>query len=462
MTAKEDKKIGMDLTQGSIFKGLLIFAGPMVLANVLQQFYSLVDMVIIGQFVGSEGTVGVSSGGEIADMVMPVAVAFGSAGQILIAQLVGSKKTDQTKRSAGTLITVMMLMSIVCMVATIAFCEPILNLLNCPADAMGQAKSYMIITAFGMPFIFGYNAVSGVLRGMGESQRPMIFIAVAAVINIVLDVLLVMVFDLQAAGTAIATTLSQVGSFVAAFYFMYKHKEQFDFELRLSYFKVDRQALGVIIRQGIPQAIRSLLVRFSLLWVNSNINSYGLTASATNGIGNKLQKFLDVFTQGVSQASGAMVGQNLGARKQDRASDTVWCAFGYSIIIAAVLTAMSLLIPRQVFGLFTQDADVLDMGVYYLHTLIAHYFFSAVVSPFQSMVIGCGFASMNFAIGVLDGVVCKIGFSLLFANVMGMGVYGYFWAIGFSRALPALICFVYFISGKWRERGLLMEDTQKD
>ena len=165
---------------------------------------------------------------------------------------------------------------------------------------MGQAEAYMIITALGMPFIFGYNAVCGVLRGMGESRRPLTFIIIAAVINVILDIILVAVFHMDAAGTAIATVLAQVGAFAASFAYMYRHKEQFDFELRLNYFKVDGEAMKIVLGQGLPQAIRSLFVRFSLLWVNSNINSYGLTASATNSVGNKIQKFLDVFTAGIS------------------------------------------------------------------------------------------------------------------------------------------------------------------
>ncbi|MCD7820352.1 MAG: polysaccharide biosynthesis C-terminal domain-containing protein [Lachnospiraceae bacterium] len=144
----------------------------------------------------------------------------------------------------------------------------------------------MLITAIGMPFTFGYNAVCGILRGMGESRKPLLFISVAATINIVLDVALVVMFHLEAAGTAIATCLSEVGSCMAAFYFMYRHKKEFDFELKLSYFKIDSHAAKVIFGQGLPQAIRSTLVRFSLLWINANINSYGLTATATNGGGN--------------------------------------------------------------------------------------------------------------------------------------------------------------------------------
>ena len=185
----------------------------------------------------------------------------------------------------------------------------------------------MIITALGYPFIFGYNAICGVLRGMGESKRPLIFILIAAAINIVLDIVLVAVFRLDAAGTAIATALSQMGSCVAAFIFLWKRREHFDFELKPSYFRMDKEILAVLIRLGIPQVVRSMFVRIGMLWVNANANSFGLVVSATNSVGNKLQKFLEVFVQGIDTASASMVGQNLGAKKIDRAGKTTLCTY---------------------------------------------------------------------------------------------------------------------------------------
>lgn len=448
-------KVGMDLTQGSIFRNLLIFAIPMVMTNIIQQLYSLVDLIVIGKFVGSIGTVGVSSGGEVADLVTPIASAFSNAGQIYISQLIGARMEEKLKKCIGTLFFLMLLMSIILTGITILFCSLILKLLNCPQEAMSQASSYMIITALGMPFIFGYNAVCGILRGMGESKKPLEFIIIAAIINVILDVILVAYFHMEAAGTAIATVVAQIGSFVASFMFMYRHREHFDFQLKISYFKPDKQAARIIFFQGFPQAIRSMFVRFSLLWVNSHINSYGLVAAATNSVGNKIHKFLDVFTAGVSQASGAMVGQNLGARKLERAAKTVWYTFAISIGIAGCLSLLSLTIPRQIFSIFTNDVEVLDMGTIYMGILVWHFICSAMTSSFQSMVIGSGYASMNFMIGILDGVICKIGLSLLFVDVMKMGVIGYFWGIDLSRALPGIICVIFFVSGRWKKRKLL-------
>ena len=219
-------------------QNLLLFAIPIVLTNLIQQLYSMVDLIVIGQYAGNIGTVGVNTGGEIADLVTPVAMGFSTAGQIFIAQLSGAGNDEKIKKTVGTLLTFMIFVACILGVFTISFSRLFLDVLNCPQEAVGQARAYMIITALGMPFIFGYNAVCGVLRGMGESKSPLIFIIVAAILNVFLDLLLVVVFHMGAAGTAIATAVSQFGSFAAALFFMWKKKERFDFELKLSYFKI--------------------------------------------------------------------------------------------------------------------------------------------------------------------------------------------------------------------------------
>lgn len=447
--------VGTNLTEGSIMKSLLIFAVPIVLTNVVQQLYSMVDLIVIGQYVGNVGTVGVNTGGEVADMLSPVAMGLSTAGQIYIAQLVGARQDNQIKRTVGTLLSFMLLVSAVLTVASIVFCRPILELLNCPDEAMGEAMSYMVIVALGTPFVFGYNAVCGILRGMGESKRPLYFILVAASVNIVLDIILVAVFRMGAAGTAIATTGSQIGSFLAAFFFMWKKREQFDFELKWSYFKLDGRILKVLVRLGIPQVVRSLMVRFGMLWVNASANSYGMVVSGTNGVGNKLQKFLEVFIQGIDTASASMVGQNLGAKKTERAGKTTLCTFAAALACAAASALLCLFFPHQIFRLFTKDEEVILLGATFLQIFIIHFFASAVTGSFQAMVTGCGFVELGFVLGILDGVICKIGLSLLFINVFQMGYLGLWWGVACSRILPGCIVVGYYISGKWKTRKLL-------
>ena len=447
--------VGTNLTEGPILRGLLLFAIPIVLTNLIQQLYSMVDLAVIGHYVGTLGSIGVNTGGEIADLVSPVAMGFSTAGQIYISQLYGAQKEDKIKKTVVTLLSFMILVAAFLGVVTILFHEPILWMINCPAEALGQAADYMIITAIGFPFIFGYYAVCGILRGMGESRRPLFFIIIAALINVVLDIVLVSGFHMTADGTAIATVLAQLGSFIAAFVFLLHNKERFDFELSASYFKPDREIMSVLLKLGIPQVVRSLLVRFSMLWVNSTANSYGMVVSSTNSIGNKLQKFLEVFVSGVDTASASMVGQNLGARKTDRAGKTTLYTLACTLVCATVTSLLCLFCPKLVFGLFTRDPEVLTLGVTFLRIFILHFYVSAIIGAFQAMVTGCGFVELGFAIGILDGVVCKIGLSLIFVHLFKMGYEGLWWGVACSRIIPCLICIGYYFSGRWKTRKLL-------
>lgn len=446
----------MDLTEGSVLKSLLIFAVPMVLASLLQQLYSAVDLMVIGRYVGSVGTVAVSTGGEPSDLITLIAVSFSMGAQVYISQLAGAKDIKNLKEAIGTNFTILFGMSLVVMIGIFFFRNSILGLLNCPEEAWKEASDYMLITAIGMPFIFGYNGIAAVLRGMGESARPMVFIAVAAVVNIFADLLFVIVFRLDAAGTAIATVLSQIGSFVAAFYYMYKNKETFGFELRLSYFKVRKNALRRILRMAIPQLIRSISVQGSMLWVKSNINAYGLVTSSTYSIGNKVEKFMNVFVQGVDGAAGAMVGQNIGAKKPKRVSQILAWALVVSMGFSIVVMAMFLLIPSQLYSLFTTDAEVIEFGHTFLRILAIGMPVICIASCFKSISTGSGAALLSLFIGVSDGV-SRILVCLIAYHLFNQGSQSYFWGAAFCMVVPGLASMAYFFSGKWKTKKLLSE-----
>ncbi len=456
-TKAKKGKVGLNLTEGNLFKTLIIFAIPILGANLIQQLYNTVDLIIIGKYVGTTGTIGVSTGGDFINMLTMISIGFSGAGQVYVSQLVGAKDHTKTRYTIGTLFTITLISSIAFAIIGIAISGWFLRIMNCPEEAFKQAQDYMIITCIGCPFVFGYNAVCGILRGMGESKRPMVFVTIAAISNIFLDLFFVVILKLDAAGTAWATILAQLASFLASLVFMYRKREQFDFDFSLKSFAVHKEQLKILLRLGIPKAIQGSLINVSLLYCSSQINSFGAVASATNAVGNKVTRFANIITQSIDTGASAMIGQCLGAKMQDRAKKCVHTALVIAMIMAVVNTVLALAVPKPIFRIFTDDEAVIEYGVKFMEISIITFFLASFMGPYQAMITGCGNASLSFLVGILDGVVLRIGISLLLTNVFHLGVWGYFYGNALARLGPCVIGAVYFYSGAWARRKLLTE-----
>lgn len=455
--AERKQTIGNDMTEGSILRQLFLFVVPLLLANLVQQLYNVVDVIVIGQFVGSHGTVGVSTGGEVPTLLTFIATSFGSAAQIYVAQLFGAGKRKSISETIGTILILMFALAVVMAGVCIGFADVFLNWLNCPEKAFLQARSYMTIVSLGMPFVFGYNAVCGILRGMGESKRPLQFVTVAAISNIVMDILFVTIIPLEAAGTAIATVAAQMASFVAAVFFLCRKKEQFGLEFSVQGLGFKKEHFIVLLKLGLPLTACMIFIHFSQLLCNSHINEFGLIASATNSIGNNVHKLINIFTASINAGAGAMAGQNLGAKKYTRVKKIVYTTMGCSMVFAMAACAIAIFFPRQLFGAFTTDTDVIEFGVSYMRICVI----AILLSPFQGsynvVATAAGNVWLGFVNGLLDGMVLRLGIGFYFAYACNMGVEGFFYGNALARIAPVVLCAIYFYSGKWKTKSLIKQ-----
>ena len=454
------KTLVNNMTSGSLIKQMVVFAFPLIVANLLQSIYNTVDMIVVGQLVGAGSMAAVSTGGEMFRFFTNLASGFSMGGQIMIAQHVGAEDKDGLRQCIGTVFSFILLLSAVLMVVGLVFHREFLEILNTPAESVTEANSYVVICCIGLPFIAGYNCVSAVLRGMGDSRHPLMFIAIATGINLVVDIVMVGVFKMGAAGAALATVLSQGFSVVASVIFLYRNKEAFGFDFTAASFKLHRGKLGTLLRVGGPLAVQHVAINISQLFVTSNINSYGLAASAVAGVGNRIQSISGIITGGFSSAGGTVIGQNLAAGKQDRAKKVVYVILAVSSTLLVFNVSMALLIPRQVFSLFNTDPEVLDMAAGFMRIQCWAFFGSALMSSYGAMVHGSGFSALGLAIGFFDGVIARVGLSILMGEVLGMGLDGYFYGNALARMGSAVIQIIYFYSGKWRTRRLLTDDKK--
>lgn len=455
---EETKKSSMinDLTEGSVSKQLIKFAWPFVISNFLQTVYNLVDMLIVGRYVGTAGLSAVAMGGEVLILFTFVCMGFVSAGQILISQFVGRKDYESVKRTIGQTFTLMAILAVAMTAVSLPLSKPILRLLNIPDEAWQGAVDYTTVCLSGMVFIFGYNCVGSIMRGMGDSKRPLMFIAISATLNIFLDLLFVKGMYMGAGGAALATVISQAVSFIIAMIYLVINKEAFGFDFKLRSFAIDKDIFKRQVRLGIPMVLQFSAITVSMLFVNSYINEYGVVAMAVTAVGNKLGNIANIVTQSLNAAGSGMIGQNLGAGRHDRVSKVVMLVTVMGFIFAAFLSLLMILFPEQIFAIFDDNEAVLAMAHSYVWVAVINFFGYATRSPAMALINGMGFASLAFFAGIMDGVVVRIGLAVLLGLVFNMGIYGFWYGMVIAGHVFGVVGAIYFFSGKWKKHKLII------
>ena len=452
------KRMGRDLTTGSVPKGLIAFATPLFLSNLLQAVYNMVDMIVVGKYVGSVGLSAVSIGGDILNMLTFVAMGFSSAGQIIISQYTGAGRKDKVTKLIGTMFTFLFICAVTIMVVGMTFHEGIIGLLNTPQEAVPDVKSYVLVCLSGLVFIYGYNMVSAVLRGMGDSKHPFQFIATAAIINLILDLLFVGRWGMGAMGAALATVIGQAVSFVSSIVLLYRMREQFGFDFKPSSFRIHKDVFKPMISLGIPMVIQSAAITFSKMFVHAWINSYGVVISAVSGVGNKLGNIVNMFGNAFSTAGGAMNGQSIGAAKYDRVPKVIGTTFVINATVAAVFSAAVFFFPDAVFGVFTDDMAVLEVCREFVPVSLMMFASMSLRSCMMTLINGSGNSKLNLAVAILDGVLARIGLSALFGLAMGYGYMGLWIGGEMASFVPFLIGGTYFLSGNWKKKSKLIAE----
>ncbi len=444
-----------DLTQGSVTRRLILFAFPFILSNLLQTIYNLVDMVVIGQFVGATGLSAVSVGADLLQLMTMLCAGFATAGQIIISQYVGNGDRESISRTVGNMFTIILSAAVVLSVICCILVEPILRLVNTPAEAWSQAKSYSVTCFVGLIFVFGYNIVSAILRGMGDGNRPLLFIAIASVVNLILDLVFVAVFRMEAFGAALATIMAQGISFVVSLIYLYRRRDAFGFDFKPASFKIHKAQALQLCKMGFPLAVQYGAIMLSVIFVNAYINAYGVAISATNGVGNKLRNLANIVLMSISTAAATMCGQNLGAKKFDRVRRIVYTSLAINVGYTAILSVVLLLFPEQIFRLFTSDGEVLSWAARYMPVAIVSFTASALMMPFNAVINGLGYASLSLVIGLLDSVVARIALSLALGG--RFGILGYWYGNALAGFVTVILAMAYFFSGRWKTRKLLVE-----
>ncbi len=455
---KKTKKMSKDFTKGNIALQLLLFSLPFMASNALQVLYSTIDMIIVGAYVGTAGLSAVSQSSQIVNFGTMICLGFSNAGQVMLAQALGAGKRKEMNEIIGTLFSFISALSIVITVIFLSLQIPILNLINIPSESYSMSQDYLIICSAGLIFTAGYNMVSAVLRGMGDAKRPFLFIGIASVINLILDILFTGLWGWGVAGAAWATIIGQAVSFIFSLVYLFIKRERFGFEFSKRTLTPKWKYVGMITKLGIPMAIQSGAINLSMLVVNSMVNNVGVVASATFGVGVRIDDISNKISQGIQYAAVPMISQNIGAKNQQRAKKVVYFAWLFSIIFTILFIIVYLSFGKQLFMLFSSDPNVHAMSSEFIKAILWMFPAFAVMRGSGAFIQGIGHTKLGMVLAILDGVALRIGLSCLFGLAFGWGFYGFVLGYGLAPYGYAIPSMIYFFSGKWKKRKAVADD----
>ncbi|MBR5344933.1 MAG: MATE family efflux transporter [Clostridia bacterium] len=444
------KTMVRDLTRGPVVPLLFKFAMPLFFSNALQAVYNLVDMVVVGQVIGDAGMSAVSIGGDILHLLTFIAMGFASAGQVLIARAVGEQRPDDIRKTIGTMFTLLLSTSVGIALICFGLRHHVLQWLNTPGEALDYTMDYMVTCIVGLPFIYGYNIVSAILRGMGDSKRPFVFIAVAAVLNTALDLLFVAVFKWEVFGAALATVIGQGISFVASIIYLYKKREAFGFDFKPASFRPDPVATKRLLALGIPMAIQSAAINLSKIVLSAWINATGVENSALAGVYNKINMMAGIISQSFTTAGSSMTGQNLGARAYKRVNVILATVLTVGLVIAVLGTGAMLLWPDAIYGMFNSKEGFAEAAAVLTLPIILNLFGSATRSAAFSLINGSGRSNLNLAVAIIDGVISRVGLAALLGFALNMECKGFWLGDALAGFMPFVIGGTFYLSGRWK------------
>ncbi|MFQ7612799.1 MAG: MATE family efflux transporter [Roseburia faecis] len=421
-----------DFTQGSILKKLIPFMIPILGALVLQAAYGAVDLLVVGRFGSTAGLSAVSTGSQILNLVTFVITQLAMGITVLIARYIGEKSTGQIGQLLGGAVTVFAIVSAVLFVVMVFFAKPLAVLMQAPQEAISLTTVYVRICGGGIFFIVAYNVLAAIFRGLGDSRSPLIFVAVACVVNIIGDLILVAGFHLDAAGAAIATVAAQAVSVVLAIVLL--KKKDLKFGIQKKDFRINGQCKR-FLKVGLPLALQEFLTQMSFLALCAFVNKLGLEASSGYGVACKIVNFAMLVPSSLMQSMASFVSQNVGAGKPDRAKKSMFTGMGLGVIVGVVVFICVWCFGDVLTSVFTTDTAVIQKGTEYLRGFAPETIVTAVL--FSMVGFFNGYEKTVWV--MIQGLIQTLLVRLPLAYVMSIQPHASLTKIGL--AAPVATCF---------------------
>jgi putative MATE family efflux protein len=445
-----------DLTKGKESKLIWQFAMPMLLGNIFQQLYNIVDSIVIGNFIGKEALAAVGASFPIIFALISLVIGFGVGATVIIAQYFGAGNIGKIKQTIDTLYISLFIASVVITLIGITLSDYIFRLIELPEEIIPSASLYLKIYLSGLVFFFGFNGTSAILRGLGDSKTPLFFLVISTLVNIVLDLLFVIVFKWGIAGVAIATLISQGGATITAILYLNKTHQLVKFSFIHMVF--DREVFWQSMRIGLPSGLQQTFVAIGMMAVTWIVNLFGTNVIAAYSVAMRIDSLASLPAMNFAAALSTFVGQNLGAGKPERIKAGLIATFKMTSIVSVVISLVAIVFSRGLIGLFTRDADVISIGADYLIIVSAFYIVFSTMFVVNGVMRGAGDTLVPMFITLFALWFVRIPVSYFLSDEIGAD--GIWWSIPVGWLVGLIFSYLYYLTGKWKTKSVVKPDLK--
>ena len=448
----------VDMTEGKPWRKIVVFTFPMLIGNVAQQLYNTVDSIVVGKYVGDNALAAVGSASPIFNLLLVLFVGIAMGAGIMVSQYYGSRDRENLSKTIGTTITLTAVASVLLMLAGSLAIRPVLVLLDTPPSIIDWCTSYLLILLWGIAGLAYYNILCGILRGLGDSLSALVYLLVATVLNIVLDIWFVAGLGMEVAGVALATVIAQLVS--AALCILKLRKMTAFFDMKKEYLKPDRENIFTVIRLGLPSGLTQAIFSLAMVVVQSLTNSFGEMIIAANVIIMRVDGFAMMPNFSFGTAMPTYAGQNVGAKQYDRVKQGARQGTLIAVCTSAVITGLILLFGPYLMGIFTNTGELARLSADMMKILAVGYIAMAVTQSLSGVMRGAGDTVTPMWISLLTTVAVRVplAYGLVYltrTEELPQGRYESLWiSLLTSWVLGALITFMFYKIGRWKKKAL--------
>lgn len=448
----------VDMTDGRPWEKILLFTFPMLLGNIAQQLYNTVDSVVVGKYIGDNALAAVGSAGPIFNLLLVLFIGISTGATIMVSQYFGARKREELSKTIGNCIVLTAIASVFIMIVATLASRPLLILLDTPESILDWCTSYLQILFIGIAGLAYYNILCGVLRGLGDSVSALLYLVVASLLNIVLDILFVAKLNMGVAGVALATVIAQAVSAVLCVRKLMKMKDLFDFKLK--YFKLDKEIAWNVIRLGLPSGITQAIMSMAMILVQALTNSFGEQFIAANVIIMRVDGFAMLPNFSFGTAMTTYAGQNVGAGQYDRVSKGAKQGTVMAIGTSVMITGAILLFGKYLMGIFTDTTSLVELSMNMMRILAAGYIAVAVTQSLSGVMRGAGDTMTPMWISIVQTIIIRVplAYGLVYLTKSDAYPNGrlecLFISLLVSWVLGAILTAIFYRRGKWRKNAL--------